>query len=242
MKKALLIGATSDMAIAMAEQLAALGTNLCLASRKVERLAPHKKNLSIRYSVSVDLLELDVTQFDTLDVVKEICANTDLVVYFAGYMGDNEKSLQDSTESLKVVQSCYTGAVVLLNQVAEVFKTKKTGSIVGVSSVAGDRGRGSNFIYGSSKAGFSAYLDGLRNYMHPYGVQVLTVKPGFVSTKMTADLDLPGPLTVSANTVSESILQAVKKKKSTIYISWKWRFVMWIIKSIPEAIFVKLKL
>ena len=114
--------------------------------------------------------------------------------------------------------------------------------IVGISSVAGDRGRGSNYIYGSAKAGFTAYLAGLRNRLAGEGVHVLTVKPGFVATAMTEGLDLPAPLTAQPEELGAAVLRAVAKKRNVIYTRPVWRLIMGVIRAIPEPIFKKLSL
>src|SRR5690606_12784913 len=116
------------------------------------------------------------------------------------------------------------------------------GTIVGISSVAGERGRQSNYLYGSAKAGFTAYLSGLRNALFSDNVHVVTVLPGFVYTKMTENLNLPKLLTAQPSEVADAIYAAVQKKKNTIYVRWFWKWIMLIIKCIPEFIFKKLKL
>jgi short-subunit dehydrogenase len=116
------------------------------------------------------------------------------------------------------------------------------GAIIGISSVAGERGRQSNYFYGSAKAGFTAYLSGLRNRLYKKGVHVMTVKPGFVRTKMLDNMQTPGPLTAMPSQVAEDIYQGLTKKKNSIYTKSVWRPVMYVIKSIPEPIFKKLKL
>ncbi|HTR29705.1 MAG TPA: SDR family NAD(P)-dependent oxidoreductase, partial [Puia sp.] len=114
----------------------------------------------------------------------------------------------------------------------------------GISSVAGERGRQSNYFYGSAKAGFTAYLSGLRNRLFHKGVHVLTVQPGFVNTKMTENMPLPGPalLVASPELVADVVYKAVIKKKNVVYVKWFWRWIMLLVKSIPESLFKKLKL
>jgi short-subunit dehydrogenase len=136
----------------------------------------------------------------------------------------------------------YTGAISILNIVANDFEKERRGFIVGVSSVAGDRGRKANYIYGSAKAGFSAYLSGLRNRLNDSGVQVLTVKPGFVNTKMTEGLDLPPKLTASPSEVAEDIFNAQQKGRNILYTKPIWMVIMLIIKHIPEFIFKKMSI
>jgi short-subunit dehydrogenase len=118
----------------------------------------------------------------------------------------------------------------------------KQGVIVGISSVAGERGRQSNYIYGSAKAGFTAYLSGLRNRLQKENVHVLTVLPGFVYTKMTENLKLPKPLTAAPEEVGVAVYNGVVKRKNVVYVRWMWRWIMLIIKLVPESMFKKLKL
>ena len=134
-----------------------------------------------------------------------------------------------------------TAAWLILGLFAEKFLSRGSGTLVGVSSVAGDRGRASNYVYGSAKAGFSAFLSGLRARASRSGVHVVTVKPGFVRTRMTEGMKLIGPLTVEAPVVGAAILRAVENKTDIVYVSGKWRLVMLIIKTLPEAVFKKLK-
>jgi len=136
----------------------------------------------------------------------------------------------------------YTGAVSILNIVANYYVSQQKGIIAGISSVAGERGRQSNYFYGSAKAGFTAYLSGLRNRLFHQQVHVLTVQPGFVYTRMTEGLPLPRLLTATPEKVADSIYLAIRKKKNVIYVKWFWRWIMLIIKCIPEFLFKKLKL
>jgi decaprenylphospho-beta-D-erythro-pentofuranosid-2-ulose 2-reductase len=142
----------------------------------------------------------------------------------------------------EIINTNYVGAVSILNVVANDFENRKRGTIVGISSVAGDRGRQSNYVYGSAKAGFTAFLSGLRNRLYHHGVHVLTVKPGFVKTQMIENLKTPAPITAIPKQVADRIFKAVRKKKDNIYVLPIWSMIMLVIKSIPEGIFKKLKL
>jgi short-subunit dehydrogenase len=126
--------------------------------------------------------------------------------------------------------------------VANAYEAMKAGMIVGISSVAGERGRQSNYIYGSAKAGFTAYLSGLRNRLFRSGVHVMSVQPGFVNTRMTQHLTLPPLLTAQPEQVADAVFKAVQRKKNVLFVKWPWKYIMLIIKSIPESIFKKLKL
>ena len=140
------------------------------------------------------------------------------------------------------MRSNYEGPAAILSVFADLFEARGSGTIVGISSVAGDRGRATNYIYGSAKAGFTAFLSGLRNRLARKGVHVLTVLPGFVATRMTEQLDLPKALTAEPKEVALAIERAVKGKRNTIYVRPVWALIMLIIRSIPEAIFKRLRL
>jgi hypothetical protein len=157
-------------------------------------------------------------------------------------MTEQSIAQNDWNETFNTINVNFTGAVSMLNIIANDFEARKSSFIIGISSVAGDRGRKANYIYGSAKAGFSAYLSGLRNRLFGSGVHVLTVKPGFVATKMTEGLDLPEKLTAHPEAVAKDIFVAQQKGKDVLYTKSIWRLVMLIIKHIPEGIFKKLSI
>jgi len=238
-KNLLILGATSDMAMAIAEEFAKEGYDLKLAARDAKRLKSFVADKQARYGVSADLIEFDVQK----DLIKdEIINNAHVVVTAIGYLGNQEAAVSNWAESQAIIDLNYTSIVRHLNQISRVFKERKSGVIVGISSVAGDRGRGSNFLYGSSKAAFTAYLSGLRNELFKAGVHVLTVKPGFVNTKMTSELNLPKKLTASPQQVAKGVFRAVRRRKNTLYVLPIWLLVMRIIKLIPEGVFKKMNL
>jgi len=161
------------------------------------------------------------------------------VISAVGYLGEQDRAQSDFREAKKIIDTNYAGVVSLLNIIANDFEKRKNGFIVGISSVAGDRGRKSNYIYGSAKAALTTYLSGLRNRLYDANVQVLTVKPGFVATKMTEGMALPEKLTAQPEEVAEDIYKAQQKGRNVLYTKWMWRWVMLIIKSIPEFLFKK---
>jgi len=243
MNTVLILGASSDMAVAIAKKLAGEGSNIQLAARNVERLKPLQSDLSIRYSITCTLHEFDAERSDQhAAFFTGLTSAPDVTICVFGYLGEQKLAESDWKECERTIQVNYTGAVSILNAAANHYAAKKAGLIVGISSVAGERGRQSNYFYGSAKAGFTAYLAGMRNRLFHHGVHVLTVKPGFVYTRMTEALTLPKPLTATPEQVADSIVNAMKKKKNTIYVKWFWRWIMLIIKSIPEPIFKKLKM
>lgn len=243
MSTVLLLGATSDMAVAIARKMAEEGNNIQLASRNSSRLSALQSDLTLRYNINCTVHEFDATDFKSHQIFFDsLPVKPEITICVFGYMSDNTIATEDWQESERMISSNYTGAVSILNIVAKHYVEKKNGVIVGISSVAGERGRQSNYIYGSAKAGFTAYLSGLRNSLQKYNVHVVTVLPGFVYTKMTADLKLPPLLTATPEVVAGAVSSAIKKKKNVVYVKWMWRWIMLTIKTIPEGFFKKLKL
>ena len=239
----LIVGAKSDIAKAVAREYAHNGYDIYLAARESDELIEFAKDITVRTQRVVKLLELDIVDYDSHQAFYEQLDEKPLgVISAVGYLGDQELAQRDFSEAQKIMNTNYTGVVSLLNIVANDFETKRAGFIVAISSVAGDRGRKSNYIYGSAKAALTAYLSGLRNRLHDAQVQVLTVKPGFVATKMTADMDLPEKLTALPNEVAEDIFSAQQSGKSILYTKWIWRYIMMIIGLIPEWQFKKMSI
>lgn len=239
----LIVGAKSDMAKAVAREYAKNGYDIYLAARDTEMLKPLAKDIVIRTECKVKLLELDILDFESHQSwYEEIEEKPAGVVCAVGYLGDQTAAQEDFCEAKKIIDTNYTGIVSLFNVIANDFERRKEGFIVGISSVAGERGRKSNYIYGSAKAAFTAYLSGLRNRLYASGVQVLTVKPGFVATRMTAHMDLPKRLTAAPEEVAKDIFEAQQAGKDVLYTKWMWRWVMLVIRSIPEFQFKKMSL
>lgn len=243
MPTVLLLGASSDMAVAMAQKFARCGYNIQLAARNASRLDPLRSDLTIRHGVSAGLYEFDAENFGQHAVFfASLDPKPDITICVFGYLGDQQAATSDWAECERIIRVNYTGAVSILNVVANYYATQGKGIIAGISSVAGERGRQSNYFYGSAKAGFTAYLSGLRNRLYHQQVHVLTVQPGFVYTRMTDGMPLPKLLTATPENVAEGVYKAIGKKKNVIYIKWFWRWIMAIINCIPEPLFKKLKL
>jgi len=156
-----------------------------------------------------------------------------------GLLGDQARAEADPDHAATIMRSNFEGPALILGLFAERFLSRGSGTIVGISSVAGDRGRASNYVYGSAKAGFSVFLSGLRNRTANRGVHVLTVKPGFVRTRMTEGKNLPRAVTAQPDEVAQAIWRGVSKQKDQIYVRPIWAVIMFIIRSLPESFFKK---
>jgi short-subunit dehydrogenase len=240
MNSILIIGAKSDIAKALSKKYAENGYSLILAARKSIELEKFANDIKIRNQVEVKCVEFDVLDYSSHQSFhNSLDKNLIGVISVVGYLGEQDKAENDFDEAKIIINTNYTGVVSILNIIANNFEKNKKGFIVGISSVAGDRGRKSNFIYGSAKSAFSTYLSGLRNRLFSANVHVMTVKPGFVATKMTEGLDLPKKLKAQPEDVAQDIFKAQQKGKNVIYTKWFWKWIMMIIKNIPEFMFKK---
>jgi len=239
----LILGAASDIAVSTARRFAREGYNIYLASRNLEELKKEAAHLHIKYQIQAKAMYFDALDYEShSSFYFELDPKPAGIILAFGLLGDQEKAQNDFSLASKIIDTNFSGAVSILEIIAKDLEERKTGFIVGISSVSGDRGRKSNYIYGSAKAAFSAYLSGLRHRLFNSGVPVLTVKPGFVATKMTAELDLPQRLTAEPMEVAERIFKGVEKRRGTIYVKPVWRLIMLIIILMPEFIFKRTKL
>lgn len=243
-ERVLVLGATSGIARALCRVLAARGCTLVLAGRDTEELSRISRDLDVRYGATAEIARFDALEFDTHRKLTDKLAPTlDGVVLAYGYMTEQAETQQSFDEARRTIDVNFTSAVSVLEPIAAAFETRGSGWIAVISSVAGDRGRQSNYTYGASKAGLTAYVAGLRNRLCKAGVHVLTVKPGFVDTSMTqGKVDPNSPLMASPERVATEIDAAIRARTDVLYTPWFWRGVMGAIKSIPEALFKRLKL
>lgn len=243
MKTALILGGTSDIGIAIAREFASNGFYIHLAGRRMDYLTRLAGDLSIRTGAEVKPVKFDALDYKNhQSFYKSLTPQPDVCICIFGYLGEQQKAETDWEEAERIIDVNYKGAVSILNIAADSLASRKEGSIIGISSVAGDRGRQSNYFYGSAKAGFTAYLSGLRNRMYKKGVQVLTVKPGFVDTRMTEGMNTPRPLTAKPEQVAKAVYKAYTKKKDSIYVLGLWRYIMLGIRNVPEPLFKRLSL
>ena len=239
----LIIGARSDIGKALAHAFAANGHPMLLAARNANSLENDKADLELRYNVPVTLLEFDALMTQThVEFVAKLPELPQIAISVVGLLGSQEESENDLEAAALVMRSNYEGPSSILSALANRFEYRGNGTLVGISSVAGERGRATNYVYGSAKAGFTAFLSGLRNRLGSRGVHVVTVLPGFVATQMTAGMNLPGLLTAQPNEVASAILRAIARRKDVIYVRPLWRLLMMIILGIPERIFKRMKL
>ena len=241
-KVLLVLGARSDIGLAVAHRFAKEGFDVQLAARNSFDLINDSEDLKIRYGILSSIHEIDILNINSYsEFVKSLPTHPSVVVSAIGLLGAQNESELDIKKTIEILRTNFEGVAVMLGLFANHFKDRRSGTLIGISSVAGDRGRASNYIYGSAKAGFSAFLSGLRNRLYPYGVNVITVKPGYVRTRMTSNFDLPEKLTTDPQTAAKLIYEAYKFKKEIIYISPLWKYIMKIIINIPESIFKKMK-
>lgn len=236
-----ILGARSDIGRAIARRYAESGCAIVLAARHANTLEADRTDIEIRYRVPVSLAEFDVTDANPDRFFATLNATPGTVVMVAGLLGVQTAAETGDGLSAEIMQTNYTGPARFLLAAARVMEPRGGGCIIGISSVAGDRGRRSNFVYGSAKAGLTAFLSGLRNRLAGR-IHVITVKPGFVATRMTAGMKLPPVLTARPKEVAEAIFKAQVKGRDIVYVRPIWRLIMLIIRLIPEKLFKRLSL
>lgn len=243
MNNLLILGAGSDVGLACAHYFAKNGFNLMLASRNLEELQKTATDIEIRHEVKAHSTYFDALDFKSHEqFYKNLPLVPDVVISVFGLLGDQPLAEKDFDHAEKIIKSNFTGNVSILGIIANEMEKLKKGTIICVSSVAGERGRKSNYFYGASKAALTAFLSGLRARLFPSNVHVLTVIPGFIQTKMIDGIKTPAPLTAQPEDVAKAIFKGFEKKKNSIYVLAPWRLIMLIIKMIPEFIFKKLNL
>ncbi|MEK7793184.1 MAG: SDR family oxidoreductase [Candidatus Hydrogenedentota bacterium] len=238
-----ILGATSAIARAIAIEYARRGHALVLAARDVVENEAIAADLRVRYDVPAHALTWDAVDYDAhvpfVGKCAELLGEIEGVVLCNGYMDDQQVAQREWDAACRTIDATFTGSVSVLEKFAAFLEKRRSGWIAALSSVAGDRGRQSNYIYGSAKAGLSTYLQGLRNRLHHAGVHVCTVKPGFVDTKMTFG---QVPFAASPESAAKAIVRAIDRRKNVVYVPWFWRYIMLIIRSIPEWQFKRMKM
>jgi decaprenylphospho-beta-D-erythro-pentofuranosid-2-ulose 2-reductase len=244
MKKILILGANSFLAESFARIALEKGYSLALAARNKDKLFSLVKDLRIRFpSQEIEALSLDITNFESHELfLSEFKTHGPYEGCFiaVGVMHDQRESMLNQKLSLEMINVNYSGVVSLINHIIKPLIEMKTKFLSVVTSVAGDRGRASNFIYGSSKAALNSYLEGLRSFYHKESILIQTIKLGPVDTPMNAGIENV-PLMISASRAASLIWKAILRKKEVVYVPCIWFFIMTIIKHCPRIIFKRLK-
>lgn len=243
--KIIIFGATSAIAMETAKIWAGRGDELCLIARSAEKMEALSKDLLTRGASRVVSMQSDLSEIaghtQLLRSIQSQFGDYDVALFAYGTLGSQTKCEESYEETFKELNTNFLSVVSLLTSIANSFQKSGSGTIAVITSVAGDRGRKSNYVYGTAKGALSKFLQGLRNRFGKTGVHIVDIKPGFTDTPMTAEFP-KGPLFVSPKVVGEGIVKAIDGKKNTVYLPWFWEIIMLIIKHIPEFIFKKLSL
>lgn len=238
----LILGAMSDIARPLARLYAAAGYNLYLADPHPEFLADDFARLKTGYGVEVKTMLFDLLYFNGHEkFFHRLDPRPLIVICIGGYLGDHDRATDDMEEVSKIVQINFVGPVSILNVAAACYEKEKTGCIVGVSSALAARGCRHHYFYSAAKAAFTTYLSGLRHRLASSGVRVLTVKPGFIATKMTAGLSFPRWLTSRPETAARDIFRAQQKGRDVCYTPAYWKPLTWLFTHLPEWLFKRMK-
>jgi decaprenylphospho-beta-D-erythro-pentofuranosid-2-ulose 2-reductase len=245
-KSVLIIGATSGIAHAVARRYAAQGAQLFLVARNSARLVAVSADLVARGAKEAQILVMDAADTQLipamLDSAWDAYGTIDVALVAHGTLPDQTRTEADIPYAIAQFRINAESVIACLAALAPRFEKQGNGVIAVIGSVAGDRGRRSNYLYGSAKAAIEAFASGLRARLLKSGVHVLTIKPGFVATPMTAHLDLPYVLTASADSVALNIEHAITKHKDVLYTPWFWAFIMSVICLIPEKVFKRIRI
>lgn len=243
-KSLLVLGGSSDIGRASALRFAKAGWRILLAGRDFKLLRREADDIAARTGVTVSAHAIDILETGAFEAfVAGLPCLPDAILCVIGLLGEQAKAQTDVAYATIVIRSNFEGPALLLGIFAERLAARGYGTIVGVSSVAGERGRATNYVYGAGKAGLSAFLSGLRNRFGKSKIRVVTVQPGFIRTRMTRSMNLPGLLTAEPGQVAEVIYRAVElRRRDVIYVKSIWRIIMAIIKAIPEPVFKRLRI
>ncbi len=244
-RRVLIVGATSAIAAETGRAYAEGGARLFLTGRDPARLAAVAADLHVRGATQVETALLEVSRIDrqpdVVDAAFAALGEVDVALLAHGTLPDQARCQNDVGETLRAIEVNYTATVGLLTLLANRFESQRRGTIAVITSVAGDRGRQSNYVYGSAKGGVQTFLQGLRNRLYHSGVRVITLKPGFVDTPMTDGVP-KNPLFASARRAGRAIHRAIETGRDIAYIPWFWRPIMAAVAALPERIFKRLRL
>jgi decaprenylphospho-beta-D-erythro-pentofuranosid-2-ulose 2-reductase len=241
----LILGATSAIAQATGRQLAEQGASFFLVARDAHKLSAVSDDLRTRGAKRVCALALDLDDLDAhadmLSSAAQTLGTIDLALLAHGVLGDQAAAEADARVAQGIYHTNFLSPASLITWLANYFEGRGQGCLAVISSVAGDRGRKSNYVYGASKGALTILLDGVRNRVDRMGVHVLTIKPGFVATPMTAHLPR-GPLFAEPRTIARGILRAVAERRDTVYLPGFWRFLMFVVRAVPSSLFKNMNL
>lgn len=245
MLRVIIIGATSAIAEATARCYAARGARIFLIARQAQRLSDIAQDLRVRGAADVNSALLDVNHFaahaDVLEKAWSWLGEVDAMLIAHGTLPDQTACEQSVEVAIAEFNTNATSTISLMTLAAAKLEMQRHGALAVISSVAGDRGRQSNYLYGAAKAAVSTFASGLRQKLAKVGVAVVTIKPGFVDTPMTRDFP-KGPLWAKPDAIARGIVRAIDRRRSVVYLPWFWSIIMLIIRHIPESIFKRIKL
>ena len=239
----LVLGATSAIAAAYCRRLAAAGTRFVLVARNAARLEAVAADLKARGAGAAVTVVLDLAAAGDPDLsFRDLCGRLgfpDQVLLAYGMLGPSPAAETTVPEMRRIIDTNFTSAALWLQAAARLLPKDRPRTLIVVGSVAGDRGRRSNYAYGAAKAGLDALAEGLRHRLFGTPLHVLTVKPGFVDTPMTAHLDRGGPLWASPEKIAADIEKAVRQKRNVVYTPWFWSLIMRVVRSLPRPLFYR---
>lgn len=239
-QRILVLGATSAIAMAVSRKLVTPATHFFLVARSKDKLTVVAQDLLVRGAAQVNMLVADLDDTEAhaqlLTMAAARLGSIDMALLAHGVLGEQQAAERDYAVAERVLLTNFLSPVSLLTWLANYCEARRGGVLAVISSVAGDRGRKSNYVYGASKAGLNTFLAGLRNRCDRHGVQVLTIKPGFVATPMTAHIPR-NKLFATPERVATDILHAIRARKDVVYVPWFWRPIMTLIRAVPERVF-----
>lgn len=245
MQKILILGASSAIARGIAKSFAQEGHQLYLAARDLDDLKRTSTDLKVRYGINCfygnfEALDFSQHPFFIQEAIQTLDGLDGVVVAF-GHLTNPQSSIEFA-ECQKIIDVNLTAAISVINLVTDYFlQQKQPGFVIGISSVAGDRGRAENYVYGAAKAGFTTYLQGLRQRLFSNKIRIITVKPGYVDTPMV--YGRPDVMfAANPEKVGATIARSLKRSRNVFYVPWFWEILMGIVKIIPEFIYQRMKI
>jgi short-subunit dehydrogenase len=244
-QRVLIIGGTSAIAAEAAKLFAEHGARLFVTGRDRAKLSAVCDDLRVRGASQVESAELDVTQLsahrNVIESAVRLLGGLDVALIAHGTLPDQSLCEKEVSSAVAALEVNFTATVALLTPLANYFEAQRHGCIAVIGSVAGDRGRQSNYVYGAAKGGVDRFLQGLRNRLFRSGVAVVTLKPGFVDTPMTSAVR-KNPLFSSAQRAGHGVYRAIQRRQNVVYIPWFWSPIMALVRLLPEGIFKRLHL